>query len=65
MLESRCREVKVKEGISEDAAVTGSTLGWEIQQEQPETRVVTVSLILCFTSQSMLHELYHPHGLVL
>lgn len=25
---------KVKEGISGDAAVPGSTLGWEIQQKQ-------------------------------
>lgn len=65
MVESRSREVKVKEDISEDAAVTGSTLGWEIQQEQPETRVVTVSFILCFTSQSMLRELCRSHGLVL
>lgn len=38
ILESRCREVKVREDISGDAAVTRSPLGWEIHQEQPETR---------------------------
>lgn len=42
---------KVKEDMSGDAAVTGSTLGREIQQKRPETRAVAVSLILWFASQ--------------
>lgn len=42
---------KVREDISGDAAVTGSTLGWEIEQKQPESRAVAVSLLLRFASR--------------